>query len=178
MDRTVFEHWTDADLQTRMDQAEHSDPEMIEGVKHEIERRATVRAEQERLNALAAEANRKAIEAAAAEEKRKQREARRNRMFHPSKLDTEQRKRLAEQLRTMARVYYFYGGHAEAFVMDVLAMAALDKQEGRALEIVELLRRTDWAERWSMRHPDDSAVVVYFPEVFPETVKQKRGEAA
>lgn len=92
--KTIFEHWTDEELQSRMDNAEHADPGMLEGVR------------------------------------------------------------------------------AEAFILDALAMAARGQ---RAAELVELFRDSEWSERWSMTHPTEPRVIVYFNEAFPAKVKKVRG---
>ena len=164
MNSTIFEHWTDDDLEERLKNAEFSDPGMLEMVRAEIDRRATVKAEREKLDKLAADAKRKAQAAADAEQKAKKQQDRRQRMFTPSEMSREPGLRLSTQLATWAKVNYFYGGHAEAFIMDALAMAIRD---GKTSDLVELFRDTKYAERWNMSHIEDPSVIVYFDEVFP-----------
>ena len=162
--KTVFEHWTDVKLQRVADAPEHAEAGMLDGARREIERRATVKAEREKLNEKDAELRAKIKAANEAEEKQKQKESRRAEMFKRDEMVPEALNRFVGLMETQARIHYHYGGHREAFLLNVVTMAA---RSGKLTEIVEMFRNTEYAERWSVSHPNDPGIVVYFDEVFP-----------
>jgi len=169
--KTIFEQWTDDNLQAIAGNPEHADPGMLDEVRREIERRAKVEAEREKIEQAAAEARRKKALADEAAKAQKHLEARRAEMFTPDELLPEPRMHLSKQLETLARIHYSYGGHAEAFILDALAMAT---REGKTRELVEALRETEYPGRWSMTHAKEPRVIVYFNEIFPVNVKKQK----
>lgn len=169
--KTIFEHWSSAELTAVVKNPEAVDPGMLDGVQRELERRAKEEAKAHAAREALQHAQEKIKVHERAEAARLQREQRRAQLFTPDELVPQTKTRLRSQLDAMARTFYTYGGHAEAFVMNALSMAIND---GRVHEIVDALRGTDWPDRWSMRHKEDPDIVVYFGEVFPDQSKARK----
>lgn len=169
--KTIYEQWTTAQLEEIWKNGPSKvPPDIYEGVDRELQRRYKEAEQSKEAAAKFREAQEKVREIERAEERRKAIESARAELFTARALVPEVRKRLAYQLGGIARAHFYYGGHAEAFLLEALAMAV---SEGRALELVELFRETDFAARWSVTHRREASVVAYFAELFPAKPKQK-----
>lgn len=167
----IYEHWTEADLLAVLETPDAVDVRIVEACRVELDRRAAARARVSKAE-QDLEAAKSKIEAhKEAERVRKLKEQRRAEALTPKEEKPgHARKQTAELAAHFGGQAHSAGSRVHGFLLEALAMAC---REGREAELLELLRPTQFARRWTYQHPRDMSIIVTFDEVFPAPARKR-----
>jgi len=163
--KTVFEHWTDEGLQEVADNPEAAEAGMLDGVRREIERRTKERERKAAADKAYQAAKLKIDAHKQAETRQREIEKHRAELLRDAAPSEQVNNRLAHWLSGWSRTHYKWNAREASFLLWALSRAVI---EGKTGQLVELLRETEYADRWNFTHWEDPEVVVYFDEVFPK----------